>query len=158
MTFNPEGFADMKDKYFLLNGRSYPHRHAGPLQTSRRMASNHYSQPLPTIINITAGSKGAAAHIRSGRLGIPDAGVAGNPDEGHRLQRQAAARSGRQQHVLHHELDTLAGGESLDVILDACKRARCNRHVHGEFSERHLLPVTPPISTTCPMTPKTSAA
>jgi len=24
MTFNPEGFADMRDKYFLLNGRSYP--------------------------------------------------------------------------------------------------------------------------------------
>jgi FtsP/CotA-like multicopper oxidase with cupredoxin domain len=24
MTFNAEGFADMKDKYFLLNGRSYP--------------------------------------------------------------------------------------------------------------------------------------
>src|SRR6267143_2371717 len=24
MTFNPEGFADMKDKFFLLNGRSYP--------------------------------------------------------------------------------------------------------------------------------------
>jgi hypothetical protein len=24
MTFNPEGFADMKDKYFLLDGRSYP--------------------------------------------------------------------------------------------------------------------------------------
>jgi hypothetical protein len=24
MTFNPEGFADMKDKYFFLNGRSYP--------------------------------------------------------------------------------------------------------------------------------------
>lgn len=24
MTFNSEGFADMKDKYFLLNGRSYP--------------------------------------------------------------------------------------------------------------------------------------
>jgi hypothetical protein len=24
MTFNPEGFEDMKDKYFLLNGRSYP--------------------------------------------------------------------------------------------------------------------------------------
>jgi len=26
MTFNPEAFADMKDKYFLLNGRSYPTR------------------------------------------------------------------------------------------------------------------------------------
>src|SRR6202022_2854370 len=24
MTFNPESFNDMKDKYFLLNGRSYP--------------------------------------------------------------------------------------------------------------------------------------
>src|SRR6266481_2680904 len=24
MTFNPEGFSDLKDKYFLLNGRSYP--------------------------------------------------------------------------------------------------------------------------------------
>ena len=24
MTFNPEGFADMKEKYFLFNGRSYP--------------------------------------------------------------------------------------------------------------------------------------
>jgi len=24
MTFNPEAFAEMKDKYFLLNGRSYP--------------------------------------------------------------------------------------------------------------------------------------
>ena len=32
MTFNPEGFADMKDKYFLLNGRSYPDTvTAGPL-------------------------------------------------------------------------------------------------------------------------------
>ena len=24
MTFNPESFVDLKDKYFLLNGRSYP--------------------------------------------------------------------------------------------------------------------------------------
>ena len=24
MTFNPETFTDLKDKYFLLNGRSYP--------------------------------------------------------------------------------------------------------------------------------------
>ena len=34
MTFNPEGFADMKDKYFLLNGRSYPDTVTpGPLAT-----------------------------------------------------------------------------------------------------------------------------
>src|SRR5579885_421028 len=34
MTFNPEGFSDMKDKYFLLNGRSYPDTvTAGPMAT-----------------------------------------------------------------------------------------------------------------------------
>ncbi len=53
MTFNPEGFADMKDKYFLLNGRSYPDTvTAGPLQTQSADGSYHFSQPLPSIINI----------------------------------------------------------------------------------------------------------
>src|SRR5262249_26690466 len=34
MTFNPEGFTEMKDKYFLLNGRSYPDTiTAGPIET-----------------------------------------------------------------------------------------------------------------------------
>ena len=39
MTFNPEAFADMKDKFFLLNGRSYPDTVTpGPWRRSRRMA------------------------------------------------------------------------------------------------------------------------
>ena len=34
MTFNPEAFADMKDKYFLLNGRGYPDTvNPGPIST-----------------------------------------------------------------------------------------------------------------------------
>src|SRR5205814_10648539 len=43
MTFNPEGFADMKDKYFLLNGRSYPDTVTpGPLnRKSTRLNSSH---------------------------------------------------------------------------------------------------------------------
>src|SRR5467141_4797106 len=58
MTFNPEGFADMKDKYFLLNGRSYPDTvTTGPLQTQSADGVNHFSQPLPAIINILAGQK-----------------------------------------------------------------------------------------------------
>src|SRR6266513_5124497 len=58
MTFNPEGFADMKDKYFLLNGRSYPDTVTpGPLQTQSTDGSLHYSQPLPAIINIPAGGR-----------------------------------------------------------------------------------------------------
>ena len=58
MTFNPEEFADMKDKFFLLNGRSYPDTVTpGPLKTQSADGVNHFSQPLPTIINIPAGKK-----------------------------------------------------------------------------------------------------
>jgi len=46
MTFNPEGFADMKDKYFLLNGRSYPDTVTpGALETAAVDGKNHFSQP-----------------------------------------------------------------------------------------------------------------
>ena len=58
MTFNPEGFTEMKDKYFLLNGRSYPDTvTAGPLATMTTDGAMHFSQPLPSIINIPAGEK-----------------------------------------------------------------------------------------------------
>jgi hypothetical protein len=58
MTFNPEGFVDMKDKYFLLNGRSYPDTvAAGPLETESTDGKKHFSQPLPAIINIPAGGR-----------------------------------------------------------------------------------------------------
>jgi len=54
MTFNPEGFADMKDKYFLLNGRSYPDTvNPDPMQTQSADGVYHFSQPLPAIIKIT---------------------------------------------------------------------------------------------------------
>ena len=62
MTFNPEGFADMKDKYFLLNGRSYPDTVTpGPLQTQSADGAKHFSQPLPTIINIPAEARRCCA-------------------------------------------------------------------------------------------------
>ncbi|MGC1450653.1 MAG: multicopper oxidase domain-containing protein, partial [Candidatus Sulfotelmatobacter sp.] len=58
MTFNPEAFADMKDKFFLLNGRSYPDTVTpGPLFTQSSDGRVHYSQPLPAIINIPVGGK-----------------------------------------------------------------------------------------------------
>ncbi len=121
MTFNPEGFADMKDKYFLLNGRSYPDTVTpGPLQTQSADGAYHFSQPLPSIINIPAGGK---ALLRISDLDVteyPDAGLAGHSDEGHRDQRQAAARSGRGNNLYYNTNSiTLGGGESLDVILDS---------------------------------------
>ena len=81
MTFNPEGFADMKDKYFLLNGRSYPDTVTpGPLQTQSADGAKHFSQPLPSIINIPAGKK---ALLRISDLDVteyPDAGLARHSD------------------------------------------------------------------------------
>ena len=92
MTFNPEAFADMKDKYFLLNGRSYPDTVTpGPLATQVSDGVSHYSQPLPSIINIPAGGKALLRISDLDVTGVPDACLAGHPDAGHRLQRQAAA-------------------------------------------------------------------
>jgi len=121
MTFNPEGFVDMKDKYFLLNGRSYPDTVTpGPLQTQSADAVNHYSQPLPSIINIPSGQR-ALLRISDldvtefqtlASLGIPMQVIGYNA----KLLRDQAGNN------LYYTTNsiTLGGGESLDVILDSC--------------------------------------
>jgi len=121
MTFNPENFVDMKDKYFLLNGRSYPDTvTAGPLKTQSADGVDHFAQPLPTIINIPAGKK-ALLRISDldvtefqtlASLGISMQVIAINA----KLLRDQAGNN------LYYNTNsiTLGGGESLDVILDAC--------------------------------------
>jgi Multicopper oxidase len=120
MTFNPEGFADMKDKYFLLNGRSYPDTLTpGPLQTQSADGVNHFSQPLPTVINVAAGQKAllrisdldVSEYQTLASLGIPMQVIAINA----KLLRD---QSGNNLYYNTNSI-TLAGGESLDVILDA---------------------------------------
>ncbi len=121
MTFNPEGFADMKDKFFLLNGRSYPDTvSAGPLQTQTADGVNHFSQPLSAIINITAGQRAllrisdldTSEYQTLASLGIPMQVIGYNA----KLLRDQAGNN------LYYTTNsiTLAGGESLDVILDTC--------------------------------------
>jgi len=128
MTFNPEGFSDMKDKYFLLNGRSYPDTVTpGPLATQSTDGSMHFSQPLPSIINIPCnadvnGKCTGKALLRISdldvseyqtlaSLGIPMKVVGYNA----KLLRDQAGNN------LYYTTNsiTLAGGESLDVILDS---------------------------------------
>jgi FtsP/CotA-like multicopper oxidase with cupredoxin domain len=120
MTFNPEGFADMKDKYFLLNGRSYPDTVTpGPMQTQSADGVSRFSQPLPTIIDIPVGGK-ALLRISDldvsefqtlASLGIPMQVIAINA----RLLRDEAGNN------LYYNTNsiTLGGGESMDVMLDA---------------------------------------
>jgi FtsP/CotA-like multicopper oxidase with cupredoxin domain len=120
MTFNPEPFTDMKDKYFLLNGRSYPDTVTkNAMYTPVADGTNHYSQPLPAIVNIPAGGK-ALLRISDldvtefqtlASLGIPMHVIANNA----RLLRDQAGNN------LYYDTNsiTLGGGESIDVILDA---------------------------------------
>ena len=79
MTFNPEGFADMKDKYFLLNGRSYPDTIGIPgyaglattvsnpdpvthaISTNDTDSISRFSQPLPSLITLSASGGHACA-------------------------------------------------------------------------------------------------
>ncbi|MGA7178366.1 MAG: multicopper oxidase family protein [Thiobacillaceae bacterium] len=120
MTFNPEPFTDMKDKYFLLNGRSYPDTiTTGALQTQSTDGAMHASQPLPTLINIPAGGK-ALLRISDldvteeetlASLGIPMHVVGFNA----KLLRDQA---GNNMDYYTNSI-TLGGGESLDLILDA---------------------------------------
>jgi FtsP/CotA-like multicopper oxidase with cupredoxin domain len=120
MTFNPESFTDLKDKYFLLNGRSYPDTVSpGPMTTQSTDGTLHASQPLPTIINIPANGRAL--------LRIADLDV---------TEYQTLASLGIRMHVIglnarllrdmagnnmayDSNSITLAGGESIDVILDA---------------------------------------
>jgi hypothetical protein len=120
MTFNPEGFTDMKDKYFLLNGRSYPDTvTTGPMQTVSADGVAHFSQPLPSIIAMTQGQKAllrisdldVTEYQTLASLGIPMKVIGYNA----KLLRDQAGNN------LYYTTNsiTLGGGESLDVILDS---------------------------------------
>ena len=107
MTFNPEAFADMKDKFFLLNGRSYPDTVTpGPMATQSSDGRVHYSQPLPAIINIPAGGKAllrisdlsVSEYATLASMGIPMKEVGFNA----KLLRDQAGNNHGVLHQLHH--------------------------------------------------------
>jgi FtsP/CotA-like multicopper oxidase with cupredoxin domain len=130
MTFNPEAFVDMKDKYFLLNGRSYPDTVGttagqktltapGPQATISSDGQMHYSQPLPAVINIPVGGRAAlrlanlsvAEYFTLQTLGVPMHVIGWNA----KLLRDQA---GNNTEYWANSI-TLGGGEANDVILDA---------------------------------------
>jgi FtsP/CotA-like multicopper oxidase with cupredoxin domain len=133
MTFNPEGFSDMKDKYFLLNGRSYPDTAnvtgnwdasdntsgSNALYTQASDGMSRPSQPLPTLITLKKGERAllrisdldVTEYQTLASLGIPMEVIALNA----RILRDQAGQN------MYYQTNsvTLAGGESLDVILDS---------------------------------------
>jgi FtsP/CotA-like multicopper oxidase with cupredoxin domain len=119
MTFNPEQFTDMKDKYFMLSGRSYPDTvSADNIATLDSDGTVRTSQPVRTKITLTQGQR-ALLRISDlnvtefhtiATVGIPMLVIADNA----RLLRDLAG------HNLYYQTNslTLGGGESADVILD----------------------------------------
>jgi len=144
MTFNPEAFAEMKDKFFLLNGRSYPDTvQPGPMATQSSDGRVHYSQPLPSIINIPAGGKAllriadldVTEYQTLATLGVPMKVVGFNA----KLLRDQA---GNNLEYYTNSI-TLGGGESLDVILDAsdagCGSTNCAAALYPSGSVFYLF-------------------
>ncbi len=122
MTFNPEAFADMKDKYFLLSGRGYPDTVTpGPISTRSSDGAQRPAQPLPSLIVISKSANQTRAllrlsmlsvteHVTIGTIGVPMRVIAQNA----RLLRDMA---GGDTTFLTNSI-TMGGGESTDVILD----------------------------------------
>lgn len=120
MTFNAEAFAGMKDKYFMISGRSYPDTvNAESISTLDSDGMVRVSQPIRSKIVIPSGKR-ALLRISEltvtefhtiATLGIPMTVIANNA----RLLRDMAGNN------LYYNTNslTLGGGESADVILDA---------------------------------------
>jgi FtsP/CotA-like multicopper oxidase with cupredoxin domain len=119
MTFNPEAFADMKDKYWMISGRSYPDTISTNLiQTLDSDGSTRTSQPVRSQIVIPQGQR-ALLRVSDlnvtefhtiATLGIPMTVIAQNA----RLLRDTVGNN------LYYQTNsiTLGGGESADVMLD----------------------------------------
>jgi hypothetical protein len=122
MTFNPEAFADMKDKYFLLSGRGYPDTvNPAPISTLSSDGVSRPAQPLPSLITINKSGGQTRAllrismlsvteHVTLGTIGVPMTVIAQNA----RLLRDMAGGDTSYQ----TNSITMGGGEATDVILD----------------------------------------
>ena len=148
MTFNPEGFSDMKDKYFLLNGRSYPDTvgvaggpadvlgdlasATNPSPTTHAITTNgtdtmdRPSQPLPSLITLskTGGPGGIPerAALRFADLDVQEYQTLSSVGIPMLMVGFNAKilrdQAGNNLYVKTNSI-TLGGGESLDVIIDS---------------------------------------
>jgi len=121
MTFNPEAFSDMKDKYFMISGRGYPDTISpANIKTLDSDGATRTSQPMSSTITIKQGQR-ALLRISDlnvtefhtlATVGIPMTVIADNA----RLLRDFQGNN------LYYQTNsvTLGGGESTDVILDTC--------------------------------------
>ena len=129
MTFNPEDFSGMKDKYFMISGRSYPDTiSTDPIRTQATDGLARPSQPISSKIVLTScTSPCAAGTTHRALLRVSDLNVT----EFHTLATNGIpmrvigwnARLLRDMEgnnlAYNTNSITMGGGESADVIIDS---------------------------------------
>ena len=122
-TFNPESFAGMKDKYFMLSGRSYPDTvNPGPIETQGSDGQSRPSQPVPTLISINKSAGQTRALLRFSDLSVTEfstIATVGIPMHVVGLNARLLRDMAGNDMTYFTNSITLGGGESADVILDA---------------------------------------
>jgi len=120
MTFNPEPFTDMKNKYFLINGRSYPDTiNDAAIHTQTPDGTEHYSQVIRSLINVPVGGK---ALLRFSDLDAQEEQtIASLGMKMHVIGQNAKLLRDQDGNNMAYDTNsiTMGGGESYDVILDA---------------------------------------
>lgn len=122
-TFNPEGFADMKDKYFMLSGRGYPDTvNPDYISTESSDGKSRPSQPVRSLITINKTGGQTRALLRISDLDVTEfstLATVGIPmtviGQDARLLRDSL---GNNMYFNTNSI-TMGGGQSTDVILDA---------------------------------------
>jgi FtsP/CotA-like multicopper oxidase with cupredoxin domain len=127
MTFNPEPFADMKDKYFLLNGRGYPDTiNSEVISTEASDGVSRPSQPLPTLITINKTAGQTRALLRISDLSVTEystLATVGVPMKVIGFHARMLRDEAGNNLAYNTNSITIGGGESLDVILDVSSAA-----------------------------------
>jgi FtsP/CotA-like multicopper oxidase with cupredoxin domain len=121
MTFNPEPFVDMKDKYYLFSGRGYPDTlNTGPLMTSDSDGASRISQPIPTVVTLTGGQ--TRVLLRISNLSVTEFHYVASAG----IPMTVIAHAGRLLRDLdgnntYYNTNTLevGPGDNVDVMLDA---------------------------------------
>jgi FtsP/CotA-like multicopper oxidase with cupredoxin domain len=125
MTFNPGAFTDMKDKYFMLNGRGYPDTiNPDALSTQAADGVARFSQPMRSLISIPLGGR---ALLRLSDLNVTEfhtLASLGIPMHVIGLNAKLLRDQDGNNMDYYTNSITLGGGESVDVILDASDDAK----------------------------------
>jgi len=150
MTFNAEGFSDMKDKYWLLSGRSYPDTvglpagsvagwtggvplgtaNPDPITNAQKTQGSdgmqRPSQPAPSLIVLhqSGGVSGPTrAALRINDLSVTEYATLASVGMPMNLvgfnAKMLRDQAGNNLNIVSNSI-TIGGGESQDVIIDAC--------------------------------------